>query len=219
MAKDPAFLFYSNDFISGTQFLTDEQVGIYIRLLCAQHQHGRLTEKQVNFICKTHDDEVLLKFKRDDEGLLYNERLEIEINRRKLYSESRANNRKHKDNKPVKPKKDMKNISNTYENHMETENETVIEYLNTVCGTKFKTTSEKTKTLIKARLAEKFTIEDFKTVIDKKFNDWGKDVKMSTYLRPETLFGTKFESYLNQKTITESKVYHQEPNKDYSEKL
>ena len=49
---------------------------------------------------------------------------------------------------------------------------------------------------IKARLSEGFTIEDFKTVIDKKCAEWlGTDYEQ--YLRPQTLFGTKFESYLN----------------------
>ena len=42
MAKDPAFLFYSNDFLTGTYTMTDEQVGKYIRLLCLQHQKGEL---------------------------------------------------------------------------------------------------------------------------------------------------------------------------------
>src|SRR6185437_9562737 len=61
MAKDPAFLFYSNDFDSGTKFLTDEQVGKYLRLLMSQHQHGHLTEKQMLFICKTRDEEIFKK--------------------------------------------------------------------------------------------------------------------------------------------------------------
>lgn len=47
MAKDPAFLFYSNDFLSGTFLLSDEQVGKYIRLLCIQHQKGILTKKDM----------------------------------------------------------------------------------------------------------------------------------------------------------------------------
>ena len=51
-------------------------------------------------------------------------------------------------------------------------------------------------------LAEGFTVSDFKQVIDNKCNDWLRDQKMKEYLRPETLFGTKFESYLNSKTTT-----------------
>lgn len=74
----------------------------------------------------------------------------------------------------------------------------IVEYLNSVCGTAYRTTSAKTQTLINARLNEGFTFEDFKTVIDKKSKEW-KGTEMEQYLRPETLFGTKFESYLNAK--------------------
>ena len=75
----------------------------------------------------------------------------------------------------------------------------IISYLNEKAGTKFKHTTAKTKTAIKARLAEGFSVDDFKTVIDKKCAEWIGDDKMEKYLRPETLFGTKFEGYLNAK--------------------
>lgn len=132
MAKDPAFLFYTGDFSTGTQFFTDEQVGKYIRLLMAQHQHGHLTDQQVNFICKSYDNEVLKKFTKDDNGLWYNERLEVEIEKRKSYSISRGNNRKGAKNKEVKVKKEPKNISKSYDFHMENENEIKDEYKSVV---------------------------------------------------------------------------------------
>jgi uncharacterized phage protein (TIGR02220 family) len=75
----------------------------------------------------------------------------------------------------------------------------IISYLNQKTNSSYKHTSKKTRDLIKARLKEGFTVNDFKTVIDKKSNEWISDIKMNRYLRPETLFGTKFESYLNQK--------------------
>lgn len=75
----------------------------------------------------------------------------------------------------------------------------IISYLNDRAGTKYKHTSSKTRTCIHARLAEGFTLDDFITVIDKKCDEWLGDPKMEQYLRPETLFGTKFEGYLNQK--------------------
>lgn len=79
----------------------------------------------------------------------------------------------------------------------------VIDYLNKKTERtgkeKYSSTSTKTQKLIKARLREKYELEDFKTVIDKKCKEWlGTD--MEKYLRPETLFGNKFESYLKQKT-------------------
>lgn len=73
----------------------------------------------------------------------------------------------------------------------------IIEYLNNRVGTNYKHTTNKTRDLIKARFKEKFTLDDFKEVIDKKSMEW-INTDMQKYLRPETLFGTKFESYLNQ---------------------
>ena len=78
---------------------------------------------------------------------------------------------------------------------------TIISYLNEKAGTKYRASTAKTKTVIHARLSEGFTVEDFKTVIDKKCAEWiGTDYEK--FLRPETLFGTKFEGYLNQKERT-----------------
>jgi len=117
MAKDPAFLFYSNDFLSGTYTMTDEQVGKYIRLLCLQHQKERLNEKDMLMICKSYDKDIYDKFENED-GSFFNKRLVEESNKRKKYSESRSYNRK---------KKDMSIICKSYEHHMENENENVNE--------------------------------------------------------------------------------------------
>ena len=116
--KDPAFLFYSSDFLSGTMLMTDEEVGQYIKLLCLQHQKGHLKEKDMLNICKSYNEDIFSKFKKDEEGNYYNERLEYESNKRKAYSESRRNNRKKKETY----EEDMKNICNSYEKHMENEN-------------------------------------------------------------------------------------------------
>lgn len=74
----------------------------------------------------------------------------------------------------------------------------IIDYLNNKAEKKYRHTTKKTKELIKARYNEGFELEDFKHVIDIKTKEW-KNTNMDTYLRPETLFGTKFEGYLNQK--------------------
>ena len=74
----------------------------------------------------------------------------------------------------------------------------VIAYLNERTGRKFKPRLQKTKNLVSARLNEGFDVEDFKRVIDNKADDWGRDPKMRRFLRPETLFGTKFEGYLQE---------------------
>ena len=73
----------------------------------------------------------------------------------------------------------------------------IVSHLNKITGSNYRTSSIKTQTLIKARMNEGFTIEDFMTVINNKHQEWNTS-EMSVYLRPETLFGTKFESYLNQ---------------------
>ena len=75
----------------------------------------------------------------------------------------------------------------------------IVDYLNAKAGTRYKASTASTHRLIKARLNEGFTLEDFKTVIDKKCAEWLTNSKMEQYLRPETLFGTKFEGYLNAK--------------------
>jgi uncharacterized phage protein (TIGR02220 family) len=74
----------------------------------------------------------------------------------------------------------------------------VISYLNGKARTKYRIV-EATKKLIKARLNDGYSLDDFRTVIDKKCAEWlGTD--QQKYLRPETLFGTKFDGYLNQLT-------------------
>lgn len=75
----------------------------------------------------------------------------------------------------------------------------IIDYLNAKAGTRYKASTASTRKHIKARLDEGFTVEDFKSVIDKKCSEWLGNSKMEQYLRPETLFGTKFEGYLNAK--------------------
>ncbi|WP_409300286.1 conserved phage C-terminal domain-containing protein [Peribacillus sp. SCS-155] len=75
----------------------------------------------------------------------------------------------------------------------------IIDYLNLKINGTFKTTTKKTMKFIRARYREGHTLEDFKKVIDLKADEWLKDAAWSKYLRPETLFGPKFESYLNQK--------------------
>ena len=125
--KDPAFLFYSSDFLTGTMFMTDSQLGKYIKILCTQHQKGHLSEKDMLKICKRYDKDIFEKFTKDDDGKYYNIRLESEITKRKDYSKSRANNRKNK--------LTYENICFSYVKHMENENENInniniLEYIN-----------------------------------------------------------------------------------------
>jgi len=85
--KDPAFLFYSSDFLSGVQDLTMEERGQYITLLCLQHQKGHLTEKMIRLCCGNATADVLAKFQQDENGLFFNQRLEVEVGKRKAHAE------------------------------------------------------------------------------------------------------------------------------------
>ena len=82
----------------------------------------------------------------------------------------------------------------------------IVDYLNKKTGKSFKANSSKTRKLIDARFNEGYTIEDFRKVIDIKVAQWKDDKKMDGYLRPETLFSNKFEGYLNEKIIEDSKI-------------
>lgn len=78
----------------------------------------------------------------------------------------------------------------------------IVDYLNKKTGSKYRSSGSKTKTLIKARVHDGFDLKDFKQVIDIKTEQWLSDQKMNKFLRPETLFGTKFEGYLNENKST-----------------
>ena len=95
----------------------------------------------------------------------------------------------------------------------------IVDHLNLKTGKEFKTKTKATKAHINARLSEGFTEEDFKTVIDNKCDKWLSDPEMSEYLRPQTLFGTKFESYLNDKPGVTTKIYETPPTRTPEEKL
>ena len=82
----------------------------------------------------------------------------------------------------------------------------IVGYLNEKAGTKYRHSSKKTQSCIHARFEDGFTVDDFKTVIDKKCAEWiGTDFEK--FLRPETLFGPKFENYLNAKVNKKKREY------------
>lgn len=118
MAKDPAFLFYHEDFFSGVSDMTNEEVGAFIRCMCVQASKGGISESHMKKICESHEVhmKIISKFIFNSlTELFQNERLKIEVEKRKAYTKSRANNRLSKKNDVI--------ISETYEKHMENENE------------------------------------------------------------------------------------------------
>ena len=92
MAKDPAFLFYPNDWLGGTLGMTFEEKGAYIELLMLQFNRGHMTTHMIGHTVGQIWDKIKDKFVQDQDGLWYNERLEEEKNKRIRYSESRRNN-------------------------------------------------------------------------------------------------------------------------------
>lgn len=197
--RDPAFLFYSQDFTTGTQFFSDEQIGKYIRLLCAMHQHGHLPEKHMLTICRTYDKDVLDKFKKDDAGMYYNERLETEVNKRKQYTESRRLNAQH----PKKQiDKKVKARAKHMHKHMENENEIENDNNNTI-----------------------LSFENFWNLYDKKVGDLGKiklkwiDLTEDEKLRainhiphyklsqPDKMYRKHPATYLNNKSFNDEIIF------------
>ncbi|HFJ9286171.1 TPA: phage replisome organizer N-terminal domain-containing protein [Bacillus toyonensis] len=83
----------------------------------------------------------------------------------------------------------------------------IVDYLNMKAKTNYKHTSKKTQDLIKARWKEGYRLTHFQQVIDIKASQWIDNTEMSGYLRPITLFGTKFESYLNEKSVQRKGVF------------
>jgi len=165
--KDPAVLFYTQDFITGTIFMSDEQRGKYIMLLCLQHQNGKLSEREMLKICGEKDEDIWCKFYQED-GYFYNKRMLLETEKRTKYSESRRNNRAKKED----------NICKTYDTHMENENEN--ENIN----------EDKDKNVLKRE--EKFKSEVFEfmdkyseVMLDKFCNYWTEKNKSKTKMRFE----------------------------------
>ena len=139
----------------------------------------------------------------------------IDISKRNGSNKSKKNG-EQMENKSKKNGKKMENecsdlsisssISNSCSNILENKGygekkpfKEIIDYLNKKTNTHFKYNSKTTQSKINARLNEGYVLDDFIAVIDKKFNEWN-NTEFEQYLCPETLFGPKFEKYLNQKS-------------------
>ena len=92
MAKDPAFLFYPNDWLGGTMGMTFEEKGAYMELLMLQFNRGHMTTHMIGQTIGQLWVNIKDKFQQDEKGLWYNERLDIEKEKRKTFTESRRNN-------------------------------------------------------------------------------------------------------------------------------
>ena len=104
---------------------------------------------------------------------------------------------------PEKPKEQKKTVEPVKKKEPPPYQE-IIDYLNEKAGKRFKV-NEKTKAHINARVNDGYTLADFRAVIEKKVAEW-RGTEMDKFLRPETLFGTKFEGYLNQNETVRKKA-------------
>ena len=121
--KDPAFLFYSGDFLTGTALFTYEQLGKYIKLLCHQHQLGHFTMDDINSLVGPVDERIMAKFVLDPDGKYYNERLEFEAVKRKNFVDSRRKNKAGKvSHDPTYEKHMTLHMTQHMTGHMENEN-------------------------------------------------------------------------------------------------
>ena len=100
--NDPAVLFYTSDFLTGVLDLTMEERGQYITLLCYQHQKGHFKEETIRLLVGNVSVNVLNKFEKDENGLLFNKRMDVEKDKRNSFVSSRKENGK-KGGRPKKP--------------------------------------------------------------------------------------------------------------------
>ncbi|QTL99879.1 hypothetical protein GM661_00395 [Iocasia frigidifontis] len=147
-------------------------------------------------------DEALYKGNGDHKEALEEPQENHKDTVRKPYGYHSPTNKNKKENKNIELEKD--NIYSPAKKEQDSASEKIpyaeiVDYLNQKCGTQYRNSTKKTQELIRARWNEGFKLEAFKTVIDKKSTEWLND-ENAKYLRPVTLFGTKFESYLNQLT-------------------
>jgi len=121
MAKDPAFLFYPNDYLGGTMGMTFEQKGAYMELLMLQFNRGHMTKHMMGQVVGQLLDGILDKFEIDEQGLYFNKRLEDEQERRKSFVNSRLNNRTGSNQYTKKEG----HVSGHMTSHMENENTSI----------------------------------------------------------------------------------------------
>lgn len=194
MAKDPAFLFYPSDFLTGVADLTMEERGQYITMMCLQHQKGGLSDKTIRLTLGSVSVDVLNKFKVDEQGNYYNERLSFEIEKRTQFVESRRVNgkkggrpikttrlayAKHMGNLPINENIDTNNkdITSLFSDGIVTKESPspdlyseYLSYLNTKLSKRMRG-GKNERAAFAARIKDGYTLEDFKRAIDAAVNE------------------------------------------------
>ncbi|MDD3237914.1 MAG: hypothetical protein PHV37_07450 [Candidatus Gastranaerophilales bacterium] len=174
--KDPAFLFYSSDFLTGCAGLTMEERGQYITMMCLQHQQGHLSDKTIRLSVGNLSDDILSKFLKDKNGHFYNKRLDDVIEKRKAFTESRRENgkkggrpKKNDEKASAKPSANLLGNGNENETITEDKIEAFKKLYNETCSNLPEVTeiTETRLNKIIQRLKEKDNLEYWKKVFEK----------------------------------------------------
>ena len=221
MANPPAFQIYAADIYVDTNEWTCEEVGAYTRLLMSEWVNGdlpsdpkrlaRIAGLDLKRFQKVYP-QLMRKFQNNGNDRLINIRLEETRLKQSKYREKqslRASSRWAKRNAvedaAIDAVAEATHVPDGCSSSSSLKNKDIlssikeiISFLNEKSGKNFSCKTKATIAHIKARLAEGRTIEEFKKVITIKCEKWMPDPKMNDYIRPETLFGAKFESYLNE---------------------
>lgn len=175
MGKDPALLWYPNDWLGGTMGMTLEQKGAYMELLMAQFNRGHMTIDMIGQLIGQNWDMIQDKFIQDEKGLWYNKRLEDEKNKRQSFVQSRINN-KSGVNQHSKKRSHDQTYDHEVTSHMEDEDvnenedkkisisyESIKSSFNEICKSYPKLTklSDARKKAIHARFNSGYVVEDF----------------------------------------------------------
>jgi len=208
--KLPYFPLYPSDFLGDTGRLNAEKFGVYVRLLFnswIEPLYDDIEElSEMVHASKEVTEKILTRYFELVDGAWRNARLERErIKAIKQHSKRVEAGRKGGNAKAMLEQSHSEGGSNgvaTQNSELIPHNleliKGIIAFLNEKAGKSFKYKTASNQSGINARLREGFTLEDFKTVITNKVNEWQDDNKMARFIRPATLFGTKFEGYLQE---------------------
>ena len=174
------------------------------QLVIGADKRLNLTTQKVRTILKKFEKQGYIKFLTS--GSKGKESTLLITLKQQLFNNNETN--KPKQNKQVKASTQQQTNNTTKNNNIYS---IVIDYLNTKANTNYRYTTKGTQSLINARLNEGYTVEDFKKVIDIKVDNWS-NTEWEKYLRPTTLFGNKFENYLNENKKAPTSIGTQNKN-------
>lgn len=206
MSKN-SFILYA-DYLQKVDWLTDEQLGILFRaILC--HENGEDMPIEDGAVKGAY---MFIVSDLDKHRAEYEKKCEARSEAGKKGGRPKANETEEKQTKAKKANAftTKQTLTTKADNDNENDNDifpkgnniytAVVNSLNLHAGTMFSPKSDATKRLIDARLHDGYDFADFDKVIETKCIEW-KGTEMEKFLRPQTLFGTKFESYLQQKPV------------------